>query len=240
MCWLTVNPCGANTFPSLRTPWLSSYETWVCDIVKRVLYFSTQSLLFSIIFHCKTWVCLRSVGDSLYKKIPDLCNSAFMLNFTLSKMRLLGPLPSMEKWGWGYSELQTMFFFVEILLKKFYFSPWRNLYIIFSSRVSQDQILTGKRYMCYHLALIYHLNTHAVAMSFTQQWELQRMALDGVSWVPFQLSSTFITLWPWLSYSTFFLWVSTERWEMNRDDMCKIHVLWEKGGCCVNLIVRHE
>lgn len=27
---------------------------------------------------------------------------------------------------------------------------------------------------------------------------------------------------------------------MNRDDICKIHVLWGKGGCCVNLIVRHE
>lgn len=115
-----------------------------------------------------------------------------MLNFTLSEMRLLEPLPSLEKWG--YSKLQIFFLFVEILLKKFFFLPWRNLYIIFSSRVSQDQIRSGKCYMCYHLALIYHLNTHTVAMSFTQQCELGRMALDGVSWVPFQLSSTFITL----------------------------------------------
>lgn len=175
------------------------------------------------------------------QRIPELCNSAFMLNFTLSKRRLLEPLPFLEKWGWEYSELQILFFCVEnFTQKKIFFLPWRNLYIIFSSRVRQDRILSGKCYMCYHLALIYHLNRRAVALSFAQQCELGRMALVGVSRVPFQLWSTFITLWPWLSHSTFFLCVSTERWEMNRGDMCKIHVLWEKGGCCVNLIVRHE
>lgn len=125
--------------------------------------------------------------------------------------------------------------------KIFFFLPWRrNRHIIFSNRVSQEHILSGKSYMCYHLALIYHLNTHAIAVRFTQQCELRRMAPDGVSWVPFQIPSTFITLWPWLSHSTFVLWVSTERREKSRDDMCKIHVLWRKGGCCVNLTVRHE
>lgn len=174
------------------------------------------------------------------QRIPELCNSAFMLHFTLSKRRLLEPLPSLEKWGWEYSELQILFFFVEILLKKFFFLPWRNLYIIFSSRVSQDRILSGKCYMCYHLALIYHLNTHAVAMSFTQQCELRRMALVGGVVGSFPALKHFhhtVTLTESLK---FFLCVSTERREMNRDDMCKIHVLWEKGGCCVNLIVRHE
>lgn len=161
------------------------------------------------------------------QRIPELCNSAFMLHFTLSKRRLLEPLPSLGKWGWEYSELQILFFFVEILLKKFFFLPWRNLYIIFSSRVSQDRILSGKCYMCYHLALIYHLNTHAVAMSFTQQCELRRMALVGVSWVPFQLSSTFITLWPWLSHSNFSS-ASPQRGERWTEMTCVKYMFFEK------------
>lgn len=160
----------------------------------------------------------------------------------LSKVKLLEPLPFLEKMREGiFWASDLVLFCLNFAQKKiFFFLPWRNLHIIFSNRVSQEHILSGKHYMCYHLALIYHLNTHAIAMCFTQQCELRRMALDGVSWVPFQLPSTFITLWPWLSHSTFFLWVSTKRREMNRDDMCKIHVLWGKGGCCVNLIVRHE
>lgn len=240
MCWLTVNSCGANTFPSLRTPRVSRYKTWVCDVVKRVLYFSTQHLLCSIIFHCKTWFCLRSVGDSLYKEYLNYAILPSCLTLHSVKWACWSHCHPWKNGGGNILNFRSCSFLLKFYSKNFFVLPWRNLYIIFSSRVSQDHILSGKCYMCYHLALIYHLNTHAVAMSFTQQCELRRMALDGVSWVPFQHSSTFITLWPWLSHSTFFLCVSTERWEMNKDDMCKIHVLWEKGGCCMNLIVRHE
>lgn len=122
------------------------------------------------------------------------------------------------------------------LLKKNFFLLWQNLHI-FSNRVSQEHILSGKHYICYRLALTWL--KHACACR-AQQCKFMLMALNGVSWVLFRLSSTFITLWPWLSHSAFFLWAFIMRREMNRDDMSKIHVLWGKGGCYANLIVRRE
>lgn len=63
--------------------------------------------------------------------------------------------------------------------KKKILLPWRDLHIIFSNRLSQEPIFSGKHYMCYHLTLIYHLNMHAIAMRLTQPCELVRVALFG-------------------------------------------------------------
>ena len=180
-------------------------------------------------------VLLAGIGAFSLERTPEPCRSAFTLHSN-HKARFPEPLATLGNMGVGIVLASDLVRFCLNCSKNIYFLLWQNLHI-FSNRVSQEHIPSGKRYICYHLALI--SLKHACDCRI-QQCKFMRMALDGVSWVPFQLSSTFITLGPWLNHSSFFLWAFIMRRERNRDDMCKIHVLWRKGGCYVNLIVRRE
>lgn len=81
--------------------------------------------------------------------------------------------------GVGIFWASDLILFCSNFAQKIFFSPWSNLHIIFSNRVSQERIFSGKHYMCYYLTLIYHLNMHAIAMRLTQPCELVRVAPAG-------------------------------------------------------------
>lgn len=109
---------GASTFPSLRTPRVNSYETWVWDVVKRVLYFSMQHLLCSIIFHCKARFCLRSIGDSLHKEYLNCAILPSCLTLHSVKGGCWSHCHSWKNGGGNILNFRSCSFVLKILLKK--------------------------------------------------------------------------------------------------------------------------
>lgn len=103
-------PCHLHIFIVRVTPRLGIYEARMCTVVQGVWFFHTEFAL----LHCfllRDMVLLTLIWWSSLERVPEWYDSTSIPN-SLSKMRLLGPLPFLEKWGWEYSGLQILLFFV--------------------------------------------------------------------------------------------------------------------------------